>query len=150
MLPMRDLIYGRWAGPVSGAVVMLDWLTKLFRRHQEALPQRRIASSVTVTHDDKVIAVDTGTGGVAALAWSELANVAILTTDAGPFQIDLFWILSDRDGRRSLTIPMDANGEHLLLKTMQARLAGFDNMAVVEAMSSTGADVFQIWPAQML
>ncbi len=137
-------------GTGPGVVAMLDWLTKLFRRHREALPQRRIASPVNVTHDDKVIAVDSGTGSVATLAWSDLANVTILTTDAGPFQIDLFWILSDRDGRRSLTIPMDANGEHMLLKAMQARLSGFDNMAVVEAMSSTGNDVFQIWPAQTL
>jgi hypothetical protein len=30
---------------------------------------------------------------------------------------------------------------------MQARLTGFDNMAVVEAMSSTSNAVFQIWPA---
>lgn len=129
---------------------MLDWLSKLFRRRREALPQRRITSAVRVSHDDKFIAVDSGGGDVATLAWSDLANVTILTTDAGPFAIDLFWILSHRDGRRSLTIPMDANGEHALLKTMQARLPGFDNMAVVEAMSSTGHDVFQIWPAQTI
>jgi len=127
---------------------MLDWLSKLFRRHQEASPQRRVASAVRVSHDDKLITVDSGTGDIASIAWSDLANVTILTTDAGPFLIDLFWILSHRDGRRALTIPMDAEGEHALLKAMQARLPGFDNMAVVEAMSSTEHDVFQIWPAQ--
>ena len=126
---------------------MLNWLSKLFRRRDEALPQRRFISSVRVVHDDRIITVDDGAGGIATLAWADLGNVTVLTTDAGPFQIDLFWILTDRDNRHSLTVPMDASGEHALLKAMQARLAGFDNMAVVEAMSSTGDGVFQIWPA---
>lgn len=130
---------------------MLNWLSKLFRRrHREALPSRPSASPVRVTHDDRIIAVDSGSGSVSTLAWADLASVTIITTDAGPFQIDLFWILSDRDARHSLTIPMDATGEHALLKAMQARLSGFDNMAVVEAMSSTGHDAFQIWPAKAL
>ncbi|MCC7253350.1 hypothetical protein [Hyphomicrobium sp.] len=128
---------------------MLSWLSRLFRRRREALPslQRRPMSSVRVVHDDKVISVDSGTGLVSTLAWADLGSVTVLTTDAGPFQIDLYWVLTDRDGRHSITIPMDASGEHTLLKAMQARLSGFDNMAVVEAMSSTSGGVFQVWPA---
>jgi hypothetical protein len=129
---------------------MLNWLSKLFRRRHEVLPQRRITSSVRVSHDDKIITVDSGKGNISMLAWSDLGNVSVLTTEAGPLQVDLFWVLTDRDGRHSLTIPMDASGEHALLKAMQARLSGFDNMAVVEAMSSTGYGVFQIWPAQAI
>lgn len=126
---------------------MLNWLSKLFGRRHEALPQRRAASLVRVVHDDKIITVDDGTGRAATLAWADLGNVAVLTTDAGPFETDLFWVLTHRDGRHSITIPMDASGEHALLVAMQARLAGFDNMAVVEAMSSTSSGVFQVWPA---
>jgi hypothetical protein len=129
---------------------MLSWLSKLLRRHREALPHGRTQSAVRVSHDDRIITVDSGAGSVATLLWSNLANVAILTTEAGPLQMDLFWILSDRDRRNALTIPMDAEGEHALLKAMQTRLAGFDNMAVVEAMSSAGRGVFQIWPALTL
>lgn len=129
---------------------MLNWLSRLFGRRHEALPQRRAASPVSVTHDDKIITVNDGAGGSARLAWSDLANVAVVTTGAGPFEIDLFWLLSHRDGRRSLVIPMDAGGEHALLVAMQARLAGFDNMAVIEAMSSTNDGVFQVWPAAEL
>jgi hypothetical protein len=125
---------------------MLSWFYKLFRHPHEALPQRRPTSPVRVTHDDKVITVDDGAGDVSSIAWADVGNVTVLTTDAGPFQIDLFWIVTDREGRRSMTIPMDATGEHALLKAMQVRLAGFDNMAVVEAMSSTDNGTFQIWP----
>lgn len=130
------------------ATAMLNWLSKLFRRRQEAPPQRRASSPVCVTHDERIISVNNGAGRVTSLLWSELSNVTVLTSDAGPFEIDLFWVLADRSGRQSLTIPMGAAGEHALLLAMQARLAGFDNMAVVEAMSSTGKATFQIWPAQ--
>jgi hypothetical protein len=54
-------------------------------------------------------------------------------------------VLTHRDGRRGPVVPMDAEGEHALLKTMQRRLAGFDNMAVVEAMGSTRNASFVIW-----
>jgi hypothetical protein len=126
---------------------MLGWLSKLFRRSPEAPPQRRFASLVRVSHDEKIISVNDGEGGVATLSWQDVGNVTVLTTDTGPFEIDLFWVLTDQEGRRSVTVPMGAEGEHALLQAMQARLSGFDNMAVVEAMSSTENGVFQIWPA---
>lgn len=126
---------------------MLNWLSKLFRRRHEAEPQRRSASPVRVVLDEKLISVDDGAGSITSIAWSNLGSVTVITTGAGPFEIDLFWILADKDGRASITVPMDASGEHALLKAMQARLPGFDNMAVVEAMSSTDDGVFQIWPA---
>lgn len=127
---------------------MLNWLSRLFLRRHEVAPRRRpaTASPVRVTHDDKTITVRDG-AEVSTLAWADVASVTVLTTDLGPFEIDLFWVLSDRDNRSFLTIPMGADGEHALLQTMQVRLTGFDNMAVVEAMSSTGNGVFQIWPA---
>jgi hypothetical protein len=126
---------------------MVSWLSKLFPRRHEAAPQRRSMSLARVVHDDKIITVTDGAGGTSSLAWSDIGRVTVLTTDAGPFQTDLFWVLADREGRHSITVPMDAGGEHTLLQAMQARLSGFDNMAVIEAMSSTDNDVFQIWPA---
>lgn len=126
---------------------MLNWLSKLFRRHQEAPPQRRFKSNVRAVFDDKAITVHDGQGGEATLGWADIGSVTVVTTDLGPLQGELTWILFDRDGRRCLTVPMDAEGEHALLVALQSRLAGFDNMAVVEAMSSTRAAEFQIWPA---
>lgn len=126
---------------------MLNWLSKLFRRHQEAPPQRRFKSAVRVVFDDKTIIVHDGKGGEAMLGWADIGGVTLVTTDLGPQHGELTWMLSDRDGRRCLTVPMDAEGEHALLVALQSRLAGFDNMAVVEAMSSTRAAEFQIWPA---
>jgi hypothetical protein len=131
---------------------MLNWLTKLFRRPPDVPPPRRraLASKVRVTCDDKTITIGDEEGCVTKLAWTELANVAVVTTELGPFEDDLYWVLTDRAGRQLPPIPMGARGEDALLAAMQGRLAGFDNMAVVEAMGSVSAGMFQIWPAAPL
>jgi hypothetical protein len=124
---------------------MLSWLWKRLERH-EMPPQRRVhVSLVRVVHDDKTIVVRQPDGTTEQLAWSDLGSVSVLTTDAGPDEDDLYWVLTHRDGRRGPVVPMDAVGEHELLKAMQRRLAGFDNMAVVEAMGSTRNASFVIW-----
>lgn len=124
---------------------MLSWLWKRFQRH-EMPPQRRVqVSAVRVVHDDKTIVVRQADGTTERIAWSDLGSVSVLTTDAGPFEEDLFWVLTHRDGRRGPVVPMDAEGEHELVKTMQRRLHGFDNMAVVEAMGSTSSASFVVW-----
>lgn len=127
---------------------MLNWLAKLFLRRHEDPPQRRPTSPVRVASDEKTISIDDGAGGVASIAWADIASVTVTTTDLGPFETDLFWILTEHNGRQVVAIPMGAAGEQELLQAMQARLAGFDNMAVVEAMSSISPGVFQIWPAE--
>lgn len=124
---------------------MLSWLWKRFQRH-EMPPQRRVhVSPVLVTHNDKTITVRQPNGATEQIAWSDLGSVSVLTTEAGPYADDLFWVLTHRDGRRGPVVPMDAQGEHELLKSMQRRLPGFDNMAVVEAMGSTSNASFVIW-----
>ena len=126
---------------------MLSWLSKLFGRPHEVQSRRRSSSVVHVVLDDKLITLDDGAGDVTSMLWSSLGNVTVVTTNLGPFEVDLFWVLTDKDGWQTLMIPMDAQGERELLEAMQARLPGFDNMAVVEAMSSATNGVFQVWPA---
>jgi hypothetical protein len=127
---------------------MLNWLIQLLQPRQETRPAIRVPSPVRVSHDDKTIMLrDSVKDTTVVLSWADLASVTVMTNDRGPVEVDLLWILSDRDGRKTLTVPMGADGEHELLQAMQERLTGFDNMAVVEAMSSTEDAEFQIWPA---
>lgn len=79
------------------------------------------------------------------LAWEDLGQVGIVTTPVGRSEPDLYWILQSLDRASSVVIPMGATGEHELLHELQARLVGFDNMAVIEAMSSTEAARFVVW-----
>jgi hypothetical protein len=124
---------------------MLNWLLRRFEHQHRPSVRRRATSRVRVTHDDKIIRVRLADDREEAIAWSDLGSVSVLTTDAGPYEVDLHWILIDRDGHRGPAVPMGAVGEHELLKAMQSRLHGFDNMAVVEAMSSTANASFVVW-----
>lgn len=125
---------------------MLEWLKR--RRQQISTPESGRAtamSRVAVSFDDHMIRVKMPTGAVQSLRWSDIGAVNIVTTADGPFEPDLFWLIQSLDRKTNLTIPMGAEGEHDLLRRMQARLSGFDNMAVVEAMSSTGPAGFVVW-----
>lgn len=83
------------------------------------------------------------TGGFIEL--DALAEVRIVTTDDGPFEADVLWLLIPLDGP-PLHIPNDALGAEALLPALQA-LPGFDNAAVVRAMGSTTPATFTIWRA---
>ena len=124
---------------------MLEWFKR--RRHKSVLPESSgvVRSRVAVSFDEYKIRVTMPNGVVHALNWDAIGAVNIVTTSDGPMVPDLFWLLQSPDRKTSLTIPMGAEGEHDLLLAMQSRLPGFDNMAVVEAMSSTGPAGFIVW-----
>jgi hypothetical protein len=128
---------------------MLSWLRKLLGRNEMPPPAPpRAVPGVRVDIDDTSITVAGPDGAVKRLPWADLASVTILTTDEGPFETDLYWLLQGRHRHHGILVPLGAAGEHELLKEMQRRLAGFDNMVVVEAMSSTGNAEFTAWEAR--
>lgn len=73
---------------------------------------------------------------------STLRRVVIKTTSGGPFETDLFWILETDAGDRK--IPLGAPEEEALIAELQA-LPGFDNEAMILAMSSAGDTEFVCW-----
>ena len=124
---------------------MLNWLWKLFDRKSRS-PENQDApdSGVEVSHDEATIRMSRLDGIPREIAWNDIACVTINTTGSGPFMTDLFWVLSVQ-GSRDMVVPLGAKGEHDLLKAMQRRLAGFDNLAVIEAIGSTGNASFLVW-----
>lgn len=125
---------------------MLSWLTRLFERRAERIEPRVTEPAYKVVFDERVIALEGPDSSVESITWADLGAVEIMTAGGGHFEIDLFWVLTEKSGRRGPVVPMGARGEHQLVKAMQVRLTGFDNMAVIEAMSSTGEARFPIWP----
>ncbi len=127
---------------------MLDWLWQMLVRPGGG-PARPVPpiSNVRVTFDEAGIALERSGAAPNVIAWAEIATVGLVTGDAFKEPPELSWLLQGRDRRRALLVPMGATGEHELVHEMQARLVGFDNMAVVEAMSATGAAGFLVWDA---
>lgn len=68
-----------------------------------------------------------------SIAISSISKVSIATNDSGPWNTDLWWIISD--GNQELQIPGGATGEDELLVALQ-QLEGFDNEQLIKAMSS--------------
>jgi uncharacterized membrane protein len=80
-----------------------------------------------------------------AIAWSELAEIWILTTDAGPMADDLYFGLVGHSGN-GVAVPRALAVQHDLLAHLQ-KLPGFDNAMVVTAMGSTVHQRFLVWRA---
>lgn len=77
------------------------------------------------------------------LPWVDLEAVDIETTDRGPFEDDVLWRLTARDGTL-LLIPSETEGFDVLLSRLQT-LPGFDNEAVIRAAASGENAVFACW-----
>jgi len=74
--------------------------------------------------------------------WKELIGVAIRTNNNEPRAPDVFWILGSE--KKFLTYPDEANGEIEMFKRLQ-KLPGFNNEAVISAMSCTENKTFICW-----
>lgn len=96
----------------------------------------------TVTFDEDAVTCRRRRGLVEAVRWADLRAVAIRTTDAGPAVDDVFWVLDG--GASGCVVPSEAEGMDLLLQRLQ-RLPGFDNPAVIQAMSCTDNQEFLCW-----
>lgn len=96
----------------------------------------------TVTCDDEQISYTAPLGRTHSIRWDELTAVSFVTTDAGPFVDDMFWQL--RAGNVVCTIPSEARGTDELLPRLQS-LPGFDNEALIGAMTCTVNDCFLLW-----
>lgn len=76
------------------------------------------------------------------LAWTELAAVEVHTNDTGPWGTDVWFVLRGDGG--VMNVPQGATGDDELVRRLQA-LPGFDNAALLEAMTSTDNRVFRCW-----
>jgi hypothetical protein len=78
-----------------------------------------------------------------AVGWDDLVEVAIRTTPAGPWQEDMFFLLTGRDGG-GVAVPQGEAVARDLLGWLQA-LPGFDNQQLVEAMGCAEDAMFVCW-----
>ena len=92
--------------------------------------------------DDSAVSCRRPDGFTETVRWDELRSVEILTTDAGPFVEDVFLVLhADNHG---CVIPQAAEGFAALMKRLQ-QLPGFNNSAVISAMTCTDNASFPCW-----
>ena len=95
--------------------------------------------SLTVT--DEGVARELSDGRTESVTWDELRQVLVITTSAGPFGEDVYYIL---DGGENGVVVAQSQMTEDLLTRLQA-LPGFDNDTLIEAMASTCDADFLIW-----
>ena len=99
-------------------------------------------SGFIVRLSDAEVVCERPDGKVERIQWSDLQKVEVITTSDGPFAPDVFWLL---DGTaEGCAVPSGATGEKELLERLQA-LPGFDNSAVIAAMSCASDRRFLCW-----
>lgn len=116
---------------------------ELFRSLMRKVAEREhpgLAGAARVAFDDERVMLTGRRGG--SVAWNDLREIAIRTTDQGPFVDDVIWVLTGSESQ--LSIPSETAGMTELLPRLQ-QLAGFDNEAVVAAMGSTDHASFVCW-----
>jgi hypothetical protein len=125
--------YG-WAPAIVAACVALVFL---------AIPNLGPRGTEFVQVDDEGVAVKTDQG-IERVAWSDIQRVRILTTDAGPWSEDAFFLL-EAAGNKGCAVPNDAAVRTKLLDELQTRLKGVRDEKVIEAMGCTSNNSFTIW-----
>ena len=99
-------------------------------------------SGFVVRLSDSEVVCERPDGTVERVGWADLQKVEVVTTGEGPFAPDVFWVLQGADG--GCDVPQGATGDRRLLERLQA-LPGFDNDALIAAMSSTSDRRFLCW-----
>lgn len=118
----------------------LSWMKDKYKEAESAGVNPEAAFVVKVTAEG--VSCSRPGGLVEAVAWDDLKEVSLVTTDEGPFAVDVMWLLVGEHG--GCVVPQGATGEDLLLERLQS-LEGFDNEAVIEAMGSVENRKFVCW-----
>ncbi|MBL8019245.1 MAG: hypothetical protein JNM27_06250 [Leptospirales bacterium] len=81
-------------------------------------------------------------GEVAEISWEDTLGIFIETNDSGPLGMDVIWLVAGENG--SIMFPMGAQGEGAALQYFQS-LPGFNNKQVIQAMSCSENQTFEVW-----
>lgn len=120
------------------AMGFLRWLS-------DRLPNSPLHHVSSVAVDERGMLCVHVNGDSEAVRWDQIDRVSIRTTDKGPFDDDVFFVLATAVG--TLVIPQPARGSGELLRSLQ-QLPDFDNEAVIEAMACTDNREFLCWPRE--
>jgi len=117
---------------------LLSFLKRIFKGDGKLYPE----SLTQVGFDSERIWVKHPDQDEESILWEELIGVAIRTTDEGPYNPDVFWILGTKE--KTLIYPGGATGESEMIERLQ-KLPNFDNEAVISAMGSAFNNTFICW-----
>ena len=117
----------------------MGFFNKLFRKREPDSPQERI-----IVNPDSIVVRTTG-GEAETLAWSDVDQIEIVTTDEGPAKCDVFLVLTSGD--KALSVPQDSPA-YQEVYDLVTQWEGFDFRQVIHAMGSAENARFLVWERQ--
>jgi len=127
--------------PVVAAVAAIVLGVSLLLAVRWIAPAEPAAEVVMV--DEQGVRRHTVDGREERIAWDDLVQVSIVTTEEGPFSDDLFFLLQADDGSGCI-IANEQAAETGLVGRLQ-RLPRFDNEALIQASGCTVDAHFVCW-----
>jgi len=123
--------------------MIIRGLKRLFHGLREASRnvRERKPDEIAEIVDDTIMYTDRQ-GRLYSMHRSNVQEIAVVTTDTGPFLEDVFWAMSDGD--EEFWIPQGANGFGSLLAFFQG-WPGFDNDSFIKAMCCADNQRFVCW-----
>lgn len=113
-----------------------------FFRRRSSSPARNPFGSVQF--DDTRVVFTRPDGSTDHVSWSDLMEVGVLTTDEGPLQEDVYYMLLSAKPGEGCAVPQGAEGTDQLLERLQS-LPAFDHDSLIRAMGSTSNNRFVCW-----
>jgi hypothetical protein len=157
-LNTKALIFGAMTGLVAlpffwlaPRFVMNRYVKRLMARARDSTNLSEHGSGLKPESDFIVEVSDAGAtcrrpdGNTESITWIDLQRVSVLTTDVGPFEPDIFWVLYG--SASGCVIPWGATGERQLVERLQA-LPGFRNDVLVNATCLTVDNLLNCWERQ--
>jgi hypothetical protein len=136
--------FGVWFFGLGTVVLLLGPILRRRTTPAGGQPQNTRSRRERVEFDEREIRRYLPDGRIEAIAWDDIDEISIVTTDEGPWLDDVFWLFLNKDRSKGCAVSNYAEGFEALLPRMQ-HLHGFDNALVVQAMGSTTHRSFVIW-----
>jgi len=114
---------------------LFQWFKDKFKH----APANRVTE---VTFGDDAVELRWPRGPNETVRWSDVQRIVIRTTDRGPFDEDVFFVLEAAED--TFVIPQGADGVTELVERIQ-QLPGFNNEALIESMGCTDKKLFLCW-----
>ena len=96
----------------------------------------------SVSFDEQEVICISPDGNKKSLNWSDLEAVKIITSDSGPWVVDVIWCLHTASD--NLAFPQGAKGDEAFLNRLQ-KLPNFNDEEVIKAMGCTNNKEFLVW-----
>lgn len=124
-----------WQRAVNGNAVSGSGLQEIVQK----------SAQESVQFTDSGMHITQGNGRELDIAYRDVEQIDIITTDQGPWQEDVWWCFYLNNEEKPVYLPQGIKGEEQILLMLEKHFAGIDFQTFIMAMGSADNAVFNLW-----